>query len=300
MERMTVSDQITRDYLDRWLFEVRHIDSVAADPTVRLFGRKFAGPAATAALSHLSKFCGLEEGRDGMVMMAEGAKMANLPCFTGMGSEDELARMTDTGASVIKIIKTYRDREMIWRRIRNAEAHGAMAVGIDIDHAFNRESVYDIVDGETMAPVTAEEIAQLAASTSLPFIVKGVLSVQDAVKCVNAGVSGIVISHHNGRLNCSVPPLMMLPEIRKAVGDELPVFVDCSLQNGQDIFRCIAFGANACCIGRPIMGPLKEKGAEGVCETLTGIVRDLCYTMSMTGAGDLKHIDPSVLHFRDW
>lgn len=300
MERMYISDQITRDYLDRWLFEVRHVDSVLADTSVNLFGKTYDAPVTTAALSHLNKFCALDDGMDGMTMMAKGAEMANLLCFTGMGNEDELARMTDTGASVIKIIKTYRNREAVFRRIRHAEEHGAVAVGIDIDHAFNREYGYDIVDGEEISPVTVDEITQMAAATKLPFVVKGVLSVQDAVKCQNAGVSAMVISHHNGRMNCSVPPLMMLPEIRKAIGDDIPLFVDCSLQNGQDVFRCLAFGANACCIGRPIMGPLKERGAEGVRDTLNEIIKDLRYTMSMTGARNINHIDPGILHFKNW
>lgn len=299
-ERMTVSEDITRDYLDRWLFEVRHVDSAAADPSTELFGRRFAAPIATAALSHLNHFANLPDGTDGMALMAKGAALADLPCFTGMGSEDELARMLDTGAAVIKIIKTYRDRDMMYRRIRHAEAHGALAVGIDIDHAFNRDTVYDAVDGLEMRPITAAEIAELAASTRLPFVVKGVLSASDAVKCVNAGVGGLVISHHNGRLDCSVPPLMMLPDIRKAVGKDLPLFVDCSIRGGEDIYRCLAFGANACCIGRPIMGPLREKGAEGVRDTLLAATRDLCYTMSMTGVKDIRHISPDVLHFRNW
>lgn len=300
MERMISSDEITRDYLDRWLFEVRHVDSVASDPSVTLLGKRFAGPVGTASLSHLNKFCHLEDRRDGMVQMAQGAKLADVPCFTGMGSEDELARMTDTGASVIKIIKIYQDRDTIYRKIRHAEAHGALAVGIDIDHAFHREHGFDIVDGERMTPITQTELSQLVASTSLPFIVKGVLSVQDAIKSQSAGVKGMVVSHHNGRMDCSVPPLMMLPEIRKAVGKKMLLFVDCSLQNGQDMFRCLAFGADGCCIGRPIMNPLKENGAEGVRDSLLAIIKDFCYTMSMTGAKDVKHIDAGVLHFRNW
>lgn len=300
MDRMTSSDAITRDYLDRWLFEVRHIDSALADSSFSLWGKNFSAPVCTGALSHLSKFCRLPEGRDGMVMMAEGARDAGMICFSGMGPEEETERMIDTGAQVIKIIKTYRDREMMYSRIRRAQQRGALAVGIDIDHAFNRELGYDEVDGYEIAPITADEIAELVSSTSLPFVVKGVLSVQDAVKCVNAGVKGMVISHHNGRMNCSVPPLMMLEQIRAAVGKNIPLFVDCSLQNGQDIYRCLAMGANACCIGRPIMEPLRQKGAEGVKETLEEVARDLRYTMSMTGAKRLSEITKDVLHFKNW
>ena len=296
-ERMISSDAITRRYLDSILVEVRHLDAVLADTSVELYGRKFGTPVMTGALSHLNKFCDITSGEDGMLRMARGAKMADAVCFTGMGGTDELAAMIDTGAAVVKIIKTYRDRDMIYARIRCAEEKGALAVGIDIDHAFNRESGYDIVDGQEMRPMSSPELGELVRSTRLPFVVKGVLSVQDTVKCVQAGVQGIVVSHHNGRLDCSVPPLMALPEILKAADGAFPVFVDCSLQSGLDVFRCLALGAKACCVGCPIMKPLKERGAEGVRDTLLGITEDLRYTMGMTCSKDLRHIDPSVLHF---
>ncbi|MBR3098203.1 MAG: alpha-hydroxy-acid oxidizing protein [Clostridia bacterium] len=296
MERLTSSDAITRQYLDSLLVEVRHLDAVKADTGMELYGKKFSTPVMTAALSHLNKFCGIESGENGMVRMARGAFLMNAVCFTGMGSTDELAAMIDTGASVVKIIKTYRDREKITSRIRHAEEHGALAVGLDIDHAFNRQTGYDVVEGEEMRPMTTAELEELCRSTKLPLVVKGVLSVQDAVKCVQAGAGGIVVSHHNGRIDCAMPPLAMLPEILKAVDGAFPVFVDCSLQSGLDVFRCLALGAKACCVGRPIMKPLKEQGAEGVRDVLSGITEDLRYTMGMTCCRDLKHIDGSVLH----
>lgn len=296
MDRMISSDQINRRYLDSWLFEVRHIGSTAADTGMDLFGHHFSTPVMTGALSHLNRFCSLDSERDGMTEYAQGARDAGAVCFSGMGKPDELARMLDTGAQVIKIIKTYRDRESIYARVRHAQEHGALAVGIDIDHAFNRESVYDRVDEMDISPITLEELKDLCASTRLPFIVKGVMSVQDAALCVRAGVGGIVVSHHNGRMDCTVPPLYMLPQIVKTVNGTLPVFVDCSLQNGQDIYRCMAFGAAACCVGRPLMQPLHEKGAAGVTEKLNEITRDLRYTMSMTGTENLSGISRSVLH----
>jgi isopentenyl diphosphate isomerase/L-lactate dehydrogenase-like FMN-dependent dehydrogenase len=229
-----------------------------------------------------------------MKEMALGAKQAGAVCFSGMGQNDEFKRMVDTGADVIKIVKPYADRKSVHEKIRLAEEWGCLAVGIDIDHAFNRNG-YDEIEGMSMYPVTSKELAELVKMTKLPFVIKGVLSRQDARKCLDAGVQGMVVSHHNGRLDCSVPPLMILPEILEETQGKVPLFVDCSLQNGLDVFKALALGATACCVGRPLMGPLHEKGAEGVREKMVEITNDLRYTMAMTCSKDIASIDPSIV-----
>ncbi len=291
MPRKSVSsDVITRAYLDSLLVEVRHIDAVMPNTELELYGRKFKSPIMTAALSHL-----YEHYPDGMVEMAKGATAAGAVTFSGMGEDEELTRMIDTGASVIKIIKTYADRDLLHHRIQHAEKSGALAVGMDIDHSFNRQRGYDEIEGLSMYPLSFAELQECVRSTSLPFVVKGVLSKQDALKCAEAGVQGMVISHHNGRLDSAVPPLMILPEILEVTEGKIPLFVDCSLQTGLDVFKALALGATACCVGRPLMKRLIEKGSEGVKEGIEEIHKDLIYTMAMTCSKDLKHIDPSIV-----
>lgn len=285
------SDQITRAYMDSLLVEVRHLDAVLADTTLELYGKKFETPVATAALSHL----GSNTCPDGMKLMAQGAFEAGAPVFSGMGSMEELESMTGTGASVIKIIKPYKDRQSVYDKIAHAEKNGCLAVGIDIDHAFSRNG-YDCIEGMEMRPMTTEELADMVKSTNLPFVIKGVLSMQDAEKCLKAGVKGMLVSHHNGRVDCSMPPLMILPKIRELVGKDYALFVDCSLQSGLDVFKALSLGATACCIGRPLMPCLKEEGAEGVRKYIRNVTEDLRYTMGMTCISDLKHMDPTVVH----
>ncbi|MBP3656060.1 MAG: alpha-hydroxy-acid oxidizing protein [Clostridia bacterium] len=290
MTRTVSSDAITRAYLDSLLVEMRHIDAVRPDTSMTVYGRTFSTPVATAALSHLNGHY-----PDGMAQMALGAHQAGALVFSGMGANEELTGMTATGASVIKIIKPYADRQSIRNRIRHAEDAGALAVGIDIDHAFNRQHGYDVIEGMSMYPMSSTEIAELVRFTSLPFVIKGVLSRQDARKCLDAGVQGMVVSHHNGRLDCAVPPLMILPEIVEETQGKVPLFVDCSLQTGLDVFKALALGATACSVGRPLMARLKEKGAQGVREGIEDITRDLAYTMAMTCTPDLAHIDRSIV-----
>ena len=290
MERKSnSSDVITRAYLDSLLVEVRHLDAVMPSTEMTVYGKTFATPVATAALSHMHR-----QYPNGMAEMARGAHEAGALVFSGMGPQEELESMIETGASVIKIIKTYADRQSIYDKIRHAEEHGALAVGLDIDHAFSRNG-YDVVEGLPMLPLSSKELADMVKSTKLPFVFKGVLSRQDARKCLDAGVQGMVVSHHNGRLDCSVPPLMILPEILKETGGKVPLFVDCSLQSGLDVFKALALGATACCVGRPIMGPLREKGAEGVHEKIVEITNDLRYSMAMTCSKDITSIDPSIV-----
>lgn len=287
------SNQITRDYFDSLLIEMRHIDSEIPDTKIKLFGQQFSMPIATAALSHLNG-----QTPDGMAKMAEGARMADALCFSGMGEAEEIQAMCATGAKVIKIVKPHADNEKVFAKIREAEDAGAFGVGMDIDHAFSWNGEYDNVVGLPMKPKSLEEMRSFVESTKLPFIVKGVLSVQDAKKCLEIGAAGIIVSHHHGIMNCAVPPLMLLPKIKEVIGDQIPIFVDCCIESGMDVFKALALGADAICVGRAIMPPLKEKGAEGVCEKMTAMNQELKAVMERTAFTKLSKIDDSVIYRR--
>ena len=95
-------------------------------------------------------------------------------------------------AKTVRIIKPHADnKDVIWR-IEHANQHGAFAVGMDIDHAFSHDGKYDVCRDLPMKPKSTEELKMFVQASKVPFIVKGVLSVQDAVKCAEAGVGGIV------------------------------------------------------------------------------------------------------------
>ncbi len=291
MERKTSSsDVITRAYIDSLLVEVRHLDAVMPTTATAFFGHDFATPIATAALSHLGN-----TAPDGMAKMAEGANAAGALTFSGMGPRRELEAMAATGAKVVKIVKPYADRELVYAKLKHAAEVGCIAVGIDTDHAFDRQKGYDEIEGRAMFPLSSAELTDMVAAVNVPFVIKGVLSAKEAVKCVDCGVQGMVVSHHNGRLECAVPPLMVLPEIRAAVGDRAALFVDCAIQSGMDTFKALALGADGVCVGRPLMAPLREKGAEGVADVIRSMTSDLRYTLAMTANADVHHIDPSIV-----
>ena len=280
------SVQIARMYMDSLLVESRIVGAVYPDTTFRFLGETFAMPVMTAALSHLD-----------LVSMAEGAKMAGAPVSIGMGVNEEMGKVLATGAKVMKIIKPYADEKEIMSRLEFAEANGAAAVGMDVEHAVNVDDAENsIVVGRQMKQPTLAELEKYIKATKLPFFIKGALSAQDALRCRDLGAAGLVLSHHNGLMRYAVPPVMILPEIRKAVGHDLILIADGGIESGFDAFKALARGANAVTVGKALMGPLKEKGAEGVRDTLKKIAGQLQAMMIRTGTKDLKHMDPSVIH----
>jgi len=285
------SNRITRAYLDQLMIETRYMDSETPDLTYRLFGETFPSPIMTAALSHLDHFMfpGAAQA------LAEGARDAGAVLWYGMATEEETDRLASTGVRMIEIIKPYTDREIIARKITHAEKRGLLAVGIDIDHAFGDGGAKDLVDGEEMTPLRTDELEEICRSTKLPLIIKGVLSLKDAEKCLGAGAAGLVLSHHNNRIEYAVPPAAILPEIAGMVRGQVPIFVDCEIQTGMDAFKMLALGASGVCIGRPLMTAIKQNGAEGVREALLKANRELGKAMAFTGCTTLRKMDPTVI-----
>lgn len=295
-EKALDTNLITRQYFDEILVEMRHMDGVTPDTTLELYGERFATPVMMAALSHLK---GQGNQGDGMVEMAQGAALANCVNWAGMGEIEQFDRIAATGARSIKIIKPYADESMVLSRIERAEAAGALAVGMDLDHSFNSRGEPDVVLGLPMRPRAMKEIEGYVKRTKLPFIIKGVLSAVDAQKCLDAGVQGIVVSHHHGILPSVVPPLMVLPEIAQVIGGRIPIFVDCGVMNGMDVFKCLALGATAVSVGRPVMGPIIEKGAQGAAQVIADVTTELRAAMARTCSHDIRHIDRSLLWRRN-
>jgi isopentenyl diphosphate isomerase/L-lactate dehydrogenase-like FMN-dependent dehydrogenase len=289
------SNSITREYFDSLLLEMRHIDAVVPSTKLELYGETFDTPVMMAALSHLNNVC-----ENGMVEMAKGALAANAVNWAGMGDEAEIAAITASGARTINIIKPYVDNDYILQRIEHAERCGVLALGMDVDHSFGGNGNYDVVLGEEMRAKSLAELKEFVRATKLPFIIKGVLSEQDAYKALEAGAGGIVVSHHHGIMNYAVPPLFMLPRIAKVIDHQIPIFVDCGIMSGMDVFKALALGADAVCAGRVIMDPLKQKGSMGVRDQIIKMTEELAGVMARTCSPDLKHLDPSVIYHRNW
>lgn len=289
------SNAITRDYFDSILIVPKYLDSELPSLETTILGGRFSTPVMTAALSHLHKICD-----NAMSEIAAGAKASGAVHFVGMTEEDELEQILSTGAKTVKIIKPHKDDEIIYKKLHHAIEHGAMAVGMDIDHSVSNNGGYDFVLGYTMRTKSRDQLSEYineARKSNVPFVVKGVLDPREAEWCCEAGAQAIIVSHHHGIQSYAVPPLMMLPEIVRAVDGRLQIFVDCGIESGADVYKALALGADAVCVGRAFMEPLKE-GRQGIIDKFTRINNELSVIMARTGATNVKEIDPASLRFR--
>lgn len=291
--RISDANEITARYMDSILIKERLIDSVVADTSVELFGTKFSSPVMTPAFSHLKEFNGRE--LTGLEEYSIAAKNFNILNFVGMMENDMFKRIVDTGAKTVRIVKPYLDNEKVRDQMKYAEDAGAFAIGMDIDHIFGNTGL-DVVVGEVMGEQTSDMMRSYIESTKLPFVVKGVLSEEEAVKCAELGAKAIIVSHHHGRLPYAVPPMMVLSGIKKALeGKDIKIIVDCGIASGSDVYKCIALGADAAAVGRSMLPSLEECGVAGMEKFLKSVNDELRFVMSCTGFATVDAIDDSCL-----
>jgi len=124
-----------------------------------------------------------------------------------------------------------------------------------------------------------------------PFAIKGILNAQDAVRAVQIGATGIVVSNHGGRqLDHAVSPMSVLPEIVDAVAGRADVIVDGGIRRGTDIVKAIALGAKSCMGGRPYLYGLSAGGLNGVSRAINIISSELDRDMSLLGVDQVNKI----------
>ena len=139
-----------------------------------------------------------------------------------------------------------------------------------------------------------DDLAYLRELTSLPVLVKGVLTAEDAARALTAGVDGIVVSNHGGRqVDGAVAALDALIEVRAAVGPEATVLVDGGVRGGADVVKAIALGANAILVGRPYVYALAVGGEPGVAALIEQLAAETDLTLALLGAGSIAEVDSS-------
>lgn len=293
--RLSDANVITQKYMDSLLIEARYIDSVVADTNIIFLGDTFSMPVMTPAFSHLGNYAGREH--NGLEEYSMAAKECNILNFCGMMENDQFKKIADTGAKTVRIVKPYADNGKVKDQMQYAESAGAFGVGMDIDHIFGDKG-YDVVVGEDMSYQTADMLRGYVEMVKIPFVVKGVLSVSDAVKCADIGAKAIIVSHHHGRVPYAVPPMMVLPEIKKALeGRDVKIIVDCGIASGADVYKALALGADAAAVGRSMLPALETGGVSGVRDFINHVGDELRYLMSCTGFAKVSDIDDSVIHY---
>ena len=265
-----------------------------ANTEIELFGQKFQYPFFVAPIGGMAlNYGGKLTETEFATSVVNGARAAGTFAFTGDGPNE--AYFTDTmpvissaNGIAISTIKPW-EQEKCLARIKEIEKAGGMAVAMDVDSA----SLINLkLQGKPVYTKGLDDLKELVNATKLPLIVKGVMTPEAALRCAEAGCYGIVVSNHGGRVMDDTPaPASMIPEIRFAVGNKLKIFVDGGIRSGNDIFKCLALGADAVLIGRPYAIAAHGGREEGVKLLTEKLGAELKETMLMTDCKDLPSIN---------
>ena len=144
--------------------------------------------------------------------------------------------------------------------------------------------------------LSVDDIGWLSDLTGLPVVVKGLLRGDDAVRCVDAGAAGVVVSTHGGRcLTQSVTTADALPEVAAAVGDRAEVYADSGLRTPEHVAAALCLGARAVFLGRPVLWALATGGDARVEQLLAGFDTQLERVLRQLGAGSLDDLGPDLV-----
>ena len=144
--------------------------------------------------------------------------------------------------------------------------------------------------------VSWDDVAWMMEQWQGPFLIKGIIHVEDAMKAADLGVHGIIVSNHGGRqLDHAPATLDVLPDIVDAVGNRCEIIIDSGFRRGTDIIKALALGAKACMIGRPYLYGLAAGGEAGVEKSLRLLNEELQRNMRLLGCTSISQLNPSCL-----
>ena len=152
------------------------------------------------------------------------------------------------------------------------------------------------VTGTTVGNLTWDVVKRLRERTKVKLVLKGILAAEDAKLAAEAGIDGIIVSNHGGRVeDGGRSTIDALPEIIEAVGNRMPVLVDSGFRRGTDVVKALAMGAQAVCIGRPYLWGLGAFGQPGVERVLEILRTETSAAMQQVGAPSIKHLVPAMV-----
>ncbi|MBQ5739707.1 MAG: alpha-hydroxy-acid oxidizing protein [Oscillospiraceae bacterium] len=297
-----VGDNAIRNY-EKWQDIRVNMDviyeSAEPDTSIELFGKTFrfpffAGPVGAVTMHYGEKY---NDASYNDILVRECAANG-IAAFTGDGlnaavMEGACAAIAKEGGLGVPTVKPW-NKELIEQKFDMVRASGSFAVAMDID-----ASGLPFLKG--MQPPagskSVEQLREIAAASPAPFILKGIMTVKSALKAVDAGVSGIVVSNHGGRVLDQCPATAeVLGEIADALrGSGVKIFVDGGLRTGTDIFKALALGADAVLVCRPFVPAIYGGAGEGVKLLVDKLGAELADTMAMCGVKSLSEIDRSCI-----
>ena len=258
-----------------------------ADPSTTIFGRKLSFPAVAApmgpAATRFGKGMTQEEWFDALVggCVAAGT----------LGSVGDDPRYPEADVKRnLSVIKRFRGQALynskpapnpvILKWLPLIEESGAAWLSIDVDSG----------------PKTVAELRELVRAFHIPIVVKGIMTADDASRCVDAGVAGIAVSNHGGRRQDHTPGTAeVLPAIAARVKGAVTILTDGCLATGTDILKYLALGADAVMVGRHILRAAYGGGPEGVALFMNQMRDEFAAAMVLTGVPSVSKIDTGIL-----
>lgn len=192
----------------------------------------------------------------------------------------------------IPFIKPWDDEEL-FQKLDGAKATGTDIIGMDIDAA---GLITLRLQGRPVSPKNPEKIREIIKHIGCKFVLKGVMTVEDAELALAAGADAIVVSNHGGRVFDHTPGTAdVLPEIAERVKGQLTILVDGGIRTGADVLKMLALGADAVLIGRPFSVAAVGGGKEGVEAYIKQLTLELKQAMVLTGTPDLNKVNPNII-----
>ncbi len=319
-----------RTGFEKFQLRVRRLRDVQnIDLSVRLFGTTWDTPIIFAPVGSQKAF-----HPDGEIAVAKAARAKGyLQILSTMTSVPVEAVNTARGTPVWYQLYPTNDWNVTRALTKRAEAAGCpvLVLTLDLQGGNNRETFFksrrvdarqctdchvggfaynltirrrpmfqglDLSKVVTQYPLdmTWDIVKRLRDTTGMKLVLKGIVTREDAQLAVEHGVDGLIVSNHGGRAEDSNrSTIECLPEVVAGVQGRIPVLIDGGFRRGTDIFKALALGANAVCIGRPYLWGLAAFGQPGVEAVLTLLRRELEIVMRQAGTTSLAKITREYL-----
>ncbi len=257
---------------------------------------------------------------EGECITAQATRNAGTLMIASTFASRSLEEIIDVASQAWMQVYFYRDLDITESLVRRAEKAGYRAIVLTVDTPYLGRRERDIrnhfklppsvrvanfadkdVPGEYIPSpgvVTWETVRWLRSITSLPILLKGIVTAEDALVALEYGINGIIVSNHGGRqLDGTVASIDALPEVSRVVAGRCEVYFDGGIRRGTDILKALALGAHAVLVGRPILWGLAVNGLEGVQHVLELLYNEFTLAMALAGCPTLESIDRSLIVF---
>ncbi len=253
---------------------------------------------------------------DGELAAALGAQMSDTLMMLSTDSGYSIEEVAEVTKGPLWFELIHEGHEISENLVRRAEESGYKAICLSIDDPIpapkekdiryrksddtpnpNMRGIEHLRSQKWTPPLTWKELEWLRSLTSLPLVLKGVMTAEDARLAVKYGVNGILVSNHGGRqFDMMMSSIETLPEVVEAVNGRVEIYLDGGIRRGSDVLKALTLGARAVAIGRPLFWGLAVGGAEGVHGVLEILRKELDRVMAYCGQTSMAGLEDSLVN----